>query len=569
MTVTARIQSRIRNTRRAADILTVLVRYGFGGLVTEIGLDRLVDKGRALLGRSSPDDQRQRLPHNVRIRMALEELGPTFIKLGQVLSTRSDLIPPELADEFRKLQSDAPKVDFAAIRKRLDEEFDGRTDELFESIEEAPMAAASIAQAHRARLHDGTDVVIKIMRPGIEAIIESDMELLAELARFTEKYFEAEAFSPTAVVEEFTKQITKELNFETEAKSTERLGRLFEDDPRISFPKVFRNESTVRVLTLEEIKGRILAGLDPNELTAEERRDVVVIGTDAVFRMCLEYGFFHADPHAGNIFVLDGGHVCFIDCGMTGHIDQRTSYQLAQLIQGVVAGDVDGVIQTALALSGADQGLLYDRALRTDVAEFIDGFQVPDGSLEGLRLGAMLQGFFDLLRKWRIRCPSDLVFLIKALITIEGVARAIDPSFDLVSHVKPMLRRKILRRYSPAALKDRATRSLVGYIDILEDLPGEIRSLLAQTRRKDFAINLHHQGLDRLSNTIDRSSRTIAYGLIFSAVILGASILILADRGQGLQGPLSKMGFGVLIVVALFATWLSWRNFRKQRKDRR
>ena len=562
------IQSTIRNTRRFAEILSVLIRHGFGGFVGETGLDRLLEKGRSLIGRGTDGDV-ERLSLNVRLRMVLEELGPTFIKLGQILSTRPDLIPADLAEEFRSLQADAPKVPFAEIRRRLDEEFDGRVDTLFQSIEEKPLAAASMAQVHRAVLDDGTTVVIKVLRPGIEKIIESDMEILQEFARLAESHFEKEAVSPTAVVEEFAKEIRKELNLATEAKSTDRLRALFEDDPNVSFPKVYHDHSTRRVLTLEEVRGRMLGSLTPDDLTPAERRAVVLHGSDAVFRMCMEYRFFHADPHPGNIFVLDEGRICFIDCGMTGHIDQRTSHQLAELIYGVVSGDVDKVLQTAIDLSGAEQSLMYDRRLRADVSEYIDGFQAPGGSLENLQLGAMLQGFFDLLRKWQIRCPSDLVFLIKAMMTIEGVGREWDPTFDLIAHVKPMLQRKLLERYRLGALKERLVRSLASYIDIVEDLPGEVRSLLAQTRRKDFAINLHHQGLNRLSNTIDRASRTISYGLIFAAVIMGASILILADAGTGLGGALSKIGFGVLTLVTMIALGLTAINWWKARRDRR
>ena len=568
MIVGGRIQSTIRNTRRFAEILTVLMRHGFGGFVGETGLDRLLEKGRSLIGRAT-DGEVERLSLNVRLRMVLEALGPTFVKLGQILSTRPDLIPADLAEEFRSLQADAPKVSFAEIRQRLDDEFEGRVDELFTSIEETPLAAASMAQVHRAVLADGTAVVIKVLRPGIESTVESDMEILQELAKFAESHFEKEAFSPTAVVEEFSKAIRKELNLATEATSTERLGHLFADDPDITFPAVYREHSTRRALTLEEVKGRLLASITPEDLTAEERRAVVLHGTDAVFRMCMEYRFFHADPHPGNIFVLEGGRICFIDCGMTGHIDERTSQQLAQLIHGVVSGNVDGVIQTAIDLSGADHSLVYDRRLRADVSAYIQGFQAPGGSLEDLQLGAMLQGFFDLLRTWKIRCPSDLVFLIKALMTIEGVGREWDPTFNLVAHVKPMLQRKVLERYRVSAVRERLFRSLASYVDIIEDLPGEVRSLLSRTRRKDFAINLHHQGLDRLSYTIDRASRTIAYGLVLAAVIMGASILILADNGKGLSGALSKIGFGVLLMVAVVALGLTAINFWKVRRSRR
>jgi ubiquinone biosynthesis protein len=416
MSVTSHIQSRIRNTKRLAEVLTVLGRFGFAGLVTETGVDRLLDKGRSLIGRPvTPPDER--LTENQRIRMVLEALGPVFIKLGQILSTRPDLIPSDLADEFRRLQADAPKVPYELIRERLDAELDGAVDDVFATIDEEPLAAASMAQTHRAVLKDGSAVVIKVLRPGLESIIESDMEILRELARFAERHFADRGFSPTEVVDEFAKELAREIDFRLEARSTERLRRLFEDDPTVTFPRVYREQSSRRVLTLEYIDGTLLSRVGPNELSPEIRRAVVVNGAEAVFRMCLDYCFFHADPHPGNILVLEEGRVCFIDCGMTGQVEQRTARDLARLVQGAVAQDVDGVIRAAIDLSGAEPTLEFDRKLRNDVSELISGIRIDEGSLEDLRLGDLLRGLFDLLRRWRIRCPSDVVFLLKALMT--------------------------------------------------------------------------------------------------------------------------------------------------------
>jgi ubiquinone biosynthesis protein len=499
----------------------------------------------------------------------LEALGPVFVKLGQILSTRPDLIPADLADELRSLQSDAPKVPYPLIRERLDAELEGAVDELFQSIDEEPLAAASMAQAHRAVLKDGTHVVIKVLRPGLESVVESDMEILRELAKIAEKYFDNKGFSPTDVVDEFARELAREIDFTVEARSTERLGHLFEDDPEVSFPRVFREQSSRCVLTLELIEGSLLSRVKPHELSAQDRRKIVANGSEAVFRMCLEHCFFHADPHPGNIIILEGGRICFIDCGMTGHVEQRTARDLARLMQGVVVHDVDEVIRTAISLASADPGLHFDRRFRNDVSELVSRFRGGEGSLEDLRLGELLRGLFDLLRRWRIRCPSDVVFLLKALMTIEGVGRDLDPEFDLVGHVKPMLMRRILSQYSPGAIRDRMVRGAAAYIDILEDLPSEIRSLLALLRRKDFALNLRHEELDQLAGSVDRGSRTVVYGMIIASTILGSAIMILADSGREEAGPLTKIGFAGLAAVALFASIFGWFNYRKGRWKRK
>jgi ubiquinone biosynthesis protein len=569
MIVTGRIHSTIRNTRRLTEIMGVLIRHGFSGAVAGM---RLGEAAGVEPREAEEAPGTTRLSTNERLRHVLEELGPVFIKLGQVLSTRPDLIPADMADEFRSLQVDAPKVPFDVIKARLEEEFDD-LDAQFGSIEPDPIGAASMAQVHRATLPDGRAVVLKVLRPGIESIIDSDMEILGEVARFAERYFENQAFSPADVVREFSKQLSREIDFTIEARSTERLGRQFADDETVSFPRVYREHSTKRVLTLEEVQGKLLSRLSPDELSPEIRRRVVENGTTAVFQMCLVNNFFHADPHPGNIFVLEGGNVCFIDCGMTGRIEERTANQLSQFVYAVVDGDVDTVIRTALDLSGADQSLQFDRRFRNDVSNFIGRFEVTGGSLEELELGAVLMGFFDLLREWRVRCPSDVVFLLKALITIEGVGREVDPTFDLVTHVRPMLQRRLMKRYSLGEIRRRLIRNLSAYVDILEDLPGEIRSLTSTLHRKDFAVNLHHQGLNRLSDTLDQASRTVAYSLVIAAVILSAAVLILADRGRDGTGLLTQIGFAVLALLFLgagaFALLNFWRIRRGAKRPRR
>ena len=352
------IRRTLRNARRSHEIVTALVRYGFHDAVQELGLDRLVQRGKNLLRfrklqAETPADV-VRVPQAVRLRQVLEELGPTFIKLGQVLSLRPDLIPPDWANEFRKLQSDVPPVPFENIMAALEREFPGKVTSTFQSIDETPVAAASIAQVHRAVLADQSNVVIKVLRPGVRELLETDMRILRFLAEFVEEHFTDLGYSPTAVVEQFEKELRRETNLVTEGRATERLQRAFLDNPNVAFPKVYWQATTTGVLALEEIQGVLLSKLTPSDFTDEERRNIVAHGTDAVFRQCLEIGFFHADPHPGNIFALPGGRICFIDCGMTGHIDPLTAQRLADLVQAVIGGELDRVIQTAIALGDTD-----------------------------------------------------------------------------------------------------------------------------------------------------------------------------------------------------------------------
>ncbi|RLT02710.1 MAG: AarF/ABC1/UbiB kinase family protein [Planctomycetota bacterium] len=558
------IRRGIRNTKRAAEVIKVLAKHGFQQFLSDTGIERMIERGQEILLRSKPEAATPAKPFAVRVREALEELGGTFIKLGQVLSTRPDLVPTDLAEELRSLRSNCPTVPYAEIRKRLEEEFGDKLDEYFQSIDEVPLAAASIAQVHRAVLKDGTHVVLKIVRPGIEETIESDIDILTELARLTENRISELGYSPKETVREFQQELTREVDLIYEGRSTDRFRQNFADDPKIHFPIVYWPSTTRRVLTLEHVQGTLLSETDFSSMSPEQRRTICEKGSEAVFRQCLEHGFFHADPHPGNIFATADGGICFIDCGMTGRIDRQTMQSLATLVMSVINSDLDKVLEATMSLCDADKALKFDRTFRRDAWSFMARFE--RGTIESLDMAGLLNEFFALMRRYRIRCPADLVFLIKAISTIQGAAREIDPTFNLVAHGRPQLEKLIRDRYGFTAARDRLLTSAQRYLSLMEDLPDEVRDVLDQLRRREFSVNLRHHGIDRLNDdTLEHASGTIAVGLVIAGLLVGSSVLILAERGM--EGSTILRGVGVtgIVIAIVLAITLPIRWIRRRK----
>ncbi|MEM1107563.1 MAG: AarF/UbiB family protein [Planctomycetota bacterium] len=518
--------------KRGGELVAQLFKFGFGEVVTQTGLAKFLPGGL----QPDPDHQNRSAPE--RLRLLVEELGPTFIKAGQVLSTRPDLIPPEFASEFKKLQAAVPPAPWdgddpdkhvhAALRRELGD----RLDTAFQSVDPEPLAAASMAQVHRATLADGTDIVLKVLRPGIDDVIAADLQLMRWIAGLADGHLKDLGFDAPDVVEEFAHQLSRETDLRIEADSTQRMSEDFADEPGVNFPKVYREVSTRGVLALEHVQGTLLSNLDAGSITAEQRLALVGRAADAVFRQCLAVGFFHADPHPGNIFVdVEKASITFIDCGMVGSIDPRSAEQLAQITHGTIEGELDRVVRTAIRIADADPAVADDRAFRADVWRFIDHFK--GGSLASLRMGQLLDEFFEVMRKHRLRCPADIVYLIKALTTIEGVAQELAPEFDLVGHVRPYVTKLVKQRFGFRALKRRLRSNAVSYADLIDHLPHRLDDLVRMIRQNRTTLRLEHQNLELLSSTVERASKHIAWAVILGAVILGAAILVLADQRGG------------------------------------
>jgi len=541
--------------KRGGELVTQLFKFGFGEVVSQTGLAKFMPGGL------KPDPAHHDRPAPQRLRLLVEELGPTFIKAGQVLSTRPDLIPPEFANEFKKLQATVPPAPWdgddpdqhvhAALRRELGDRFDTA----FLKIDPEPLAAASMAQVHCATLADGQDIVLKVLRPGIDDVIAADLQLMRWLAGLADNYLKNLGFDAPEVIEEFSHQLERETDLRVEADSTRRMAEDFDDVEGVSFPEVYREVSTRRVLALEHVRGTLLGDLDAAGISQEQRLALVGRAADAVFRQCLSVGFFHADPHPGNIFVdPETASITFIDCGMVGSIDPRSAEQLAQITHGTIEGELDRVVRTAIRLADADPAVADDRGFRADVWRFIDHFK--GGNLGSLRMGQLLDEFFEVMRKHNLRCPADIVYLIKALTTIEGVAQELAPEFDLVGHVRPYVTKLVKQRFGFRALKRRVRNNAVAYADLLDHLPHRIDDLLRMIRQNRTTLHLKHDNLDKLTKAVDQASKHIAWAVVIAAIILGAAVLVLADnldRNGGSHLTIAAvLGFAAATFAGLF-----------------
>lgn len=541
------IKRTITNTRRLAEIVTVLTKFGFQQFLVDSGLSRVFEISKEQL----TTDNGGKLPKSVRARMVLEELGPTCIKLGQILSTRPDLIPPEWAEEFKKLQDRCTPLEYDRIHQVLTIEFAGRFELLFTSVEREPLAAASMAQVHRARLTNGQDVVVKVIRPGNREIIEEDIGLLQTLAQIVEQYFSNLGYSPLLVAKEFSRELLKEVNLIYEGQSTDRLRRYFEDDEHISFPFVHWEATTRNVLTLEEVKGRRLSTIAPDALSQHDRREIVERGTDAVFKQCLTFGFFHADPHPGNIFLLPENKLCFIDCGMTGQLDKKTTDLLIDLVASVIRGNIEKLGRVVVELTDADPLITSRRDFRYELQNLVN--HVQDTDLGKVDITSLLQDFFSTLQRFGIQCPGELLLLTKALTVIEGVAEQFDPGFDVLSHVEPQIKEIVSSRYSMKAIRDRLLKTAGGYMELIEGVPQDLQRFLDQIRRSSFTLNLELKRIETLAEKIDLASRLMGMAMIISALIVGSSILILADHISQEHGFLKTLGIIGLALSGIYS----------------
>ena len=548
------ITQKIRNVNRLRQILNVLAKYGFGYIVGRLNIDQnLVGREIIKIASAKKLDVFD-IPVSVRIRKMMEELGPTFIKLGQVLSTRPDLIPLEFCQEFEKLQNEVPAFAYEKAKEQIEDELKEPIDKLFGSFSVDSLAAASLSQVHLAESKSGEKLVVKVQRPDIEKTIRADLDVLYMLAQLAEKYIEeSRLYNPTAVVDEFKKTILREIDFSVEAKNVDRFRRNFKDDSTVYILKVDHHLSTKKILTMERLEGIKASNVNEIERIGLDKRQIAINGADAILKQIFMHGFFHADPHPGNIFVLKDGRIAFLDFGMVGRIDAETKEQLADILVAIIHRDAKGIIETFVSIGAVEKDTGVKK-LNLDLTDFIESYyEIP---LKELRMDQFLPDIIDIISQNRIKMPPDFFLLSKALITIEGVGKKISPDFNAVAQAKPFVERLVKERYSTKNIVRGVKGFLKGLYILTNLLPRDLTIILNKIKKGTLHIEFEHRGLEDLISQMDKVSNRIAFSLVIAALIIGSSIVIQINKGPTfLDFPiLGVLGF---VTAGIMGLWLA------------
>lgn len=544
--------------RRYREIIGVLLKYSFEDVIDQINLDIMLKRIRVRYSR-----KRKVLPTQKsrpeRVRLALEELGPTFIKLGQMLSTRYDLIPIEYINELRKLQDNVKPFPIEQSIQIIEKELNAPLKQLFDRFDRKPIAAASIAQVHRGKTKKGYEVVIKVQRPDIHQIIALDIPILKELARLIERHIEdSRIFDPSGLVLQFESWIKEELDFKHEGRNIHRFGKNFEEDEQTYVPSVFWDLTTEQVLTIEYIDGIYIDQIDRIRKVGMDPAILAKNGTLLVLRQIFEYHFFHGDPHPSNLMVLPGHVIAPLDYGLMGRMDNVLVYEVSDLLLGIIQNDASMIVRTLLQLNRQNNDV--DReSLRIAVADFLARYHaVP---LHMLRFEHFFNDLVHLIRKHDIKFPRNLYLMGKSMMMMESIAQKLDPEFDIVSIAKTYFTKTMIGRSEAEKFVRTATQMVEDYTDLMVTAPQVINQILKKVRWGNMGINLHHMRIDDMLHEMDRSANRLSFSMIIASLVVGSSLIIQLDKGPRLW-DLPVFGVIGFTMAGLLGLWLVFSILR-------
>ena len=556
--------STTRELPRLREISSVFVRHGLGDLVRRAGIATLLEHAGHVLQWGEASEIAHLEPQQ-RARLAFEQLGPTFVKLGQMLSTREDLLPPTWTTELAQLHSHVAPVPFDDLLPQVEQALGRSPFEVFSDLEREPYAAASIAQVHRAKLPSGTPVILKIRRPGIEAKIDADLKILERLASLAEREIpEVRRYRPVQVVGQLRGSLERELDLAVEARNTERFARNFADDLDILVPRVYW-EWTSSAMNVQEhiegIRGNDLVAIDNAGL---DRKVLAARGADAVLKMILVDGFFHADPHPGNVMYLRGNRIALIDFGMVGRLSPVRRRQIVDLLAGLARHDEDAMLEVLLDWRGDD--FVDEAQLANDLGEFV--FDYADMQLKDLKIGVLLRKVSAILRENSIVLPVDLTLMFKALISLEGLGRQYDPEFRLIERAKPFLDSAIRERYQPAEAARRAQETLSDFFGLVTSMPRDLARLVKDARHGRMRVDLDLKRLDSFGHRLHSAINRATIGIMTASLVVGSSIVMTVAEGPTLFGVPMLTFFGLLgyLIAFVNSLWIIlsiWRSGRR------
>ncbi len=541
---------------RYLEIGSALRRHGLGFVVGLLGLDRMVKGGG---GAAADAVRRANSESPAHLRAALEELGPTFIKLGQLLSTRSDLLPPAFVAELAKLQDAAPPVPVEVIRAVVRSELGAEPEEVFAAFDDRPLASASIGQAHAATLADGTPVVVKVRRPGAVSQVQVDLEILQNMAtRATRAWEFARDFDAVGLVDEFAETIRAELDYLEEGRNAERFARDFDDDASVVIPRVYWEHTTSRVLTLERMGGMNVADASALDESGVDRDLVARRGADIVLKMIFEDRFFHADLHPGNLFIHGDGTIALIDFGMVGVIDEELRGHLSRLFIAMVRGDAE-LLTSALVEVSVTSGSVDRLTLRDDLRPFVRRYRLQ--SVRQTPFARMMAELFAILRSNRVRLPREMILLFKALLLIEALATELDPDFRLGDALEPYAERLAWERLRASVIARRLARSSIDMGELALDLPGIVRRLVDAADTTGIQVHLRAAELEPLVGRAERIGNRLVAGMVGAALISGIGGLVASERRwRSWEGTMVGAGLGAIGALGAYLTWTARRR---------
>jgi len=547
-----------RDIPRVRQILLVASRHGFGHLVEQTGLQRVLSFGRRMVSFRKQPLPCHRLSDPGRLRSMFEELGPTFIKLGQVLACRPDLLPLEYAKELAGLTDSVAPFPFAEARDIIEKDLGAPLSSLFASFEPKPIAAASIAQVHQAVLPDGREVMVKVQRPNIEENITRDISILRGIAQLIDTHVhELQPFNVPGIVEEFNRTINKELDFFIEGSSAAQLRSNFTESTVLYIPEVYAELSSKRVLVLERIDGVRIDDYAGIERMGFARKDIAIKGAGAFFKMVLQDGLFHADPHPGNIFVLPDGRLGLVDFGIMGRVTEENREHFASVLVALAGHDYDALTRQYVNLGFVSEESVdidqFKRDLKEDLAELLEPYYGM--TIRQIDFGTYVERVTHLLHRHKLKVPQNLYLMDKALLTLEGILKQLDPGFDYFAAAQPYVEELIKRKHHPRQLLRTAQKNLTALSDMANNLPRQLRSVVGKVMRGDIQVKLQHEGLRHAVRDLDRSSNRIAFSLITAAIIVASSIIIHSGQGQKLFG-LPVFGLIGYVIAGLFGIWI-------------
>lgn len=551
---------KLRHTKRYKEIAAALVRHGFGFVAEEMGLFHLLSLPRKWM---KGVDSKQSLTWAERIRLVLEELGPTFVKLGQLSSTRKDLLPAEVIAEMKKLQDQVPPFSMEEVRQIIERELGEPLGRIFASFKEEPMAAASIGQVHYARLNSGEAVAVKVQRPMVEDIIKYDLEILRELLPLAERRLEwVSRYQLGDVLEELSRSMMDELNYSHEGRNADKIARQFARDPRIHIPKVYWDFSTNKVLTMEWLEGTQISQLI--HAPEEQRKAVAEQLVNAMFQQILVEGDFHADPHPGNLLVLSEDRLAFIDFGTIGHLSDKSRYHLTSLFIAMMKHNTEGVARAVVRMGMVGEDVDME-ALERDL-DRLRG-QYYDIPLAEVGLGEAVTDLFTVAAKHNIRIPTDLTLLGKALLTLEGVTEMLDPTISIVDLAEPFGRRLLRERFSPQQVRRRLWKDATETAANLAALPRQVSQLTRMIKGGKLHLEVGLSDLEPLLRKLDQVSNRISFSVVllsFSIVLVG----LMFASGNGSEPafvhylPVMEIGSGL---AAFMLLWILYAIFKSGR----